>query len=268
MIYDDDEGKECVNNAIDGDALILPVWGYILLFLGPASISFAALFIYMDLDLTFSGVIALAVMNGSINSVIAWLTIRLDGHSTDALDHLETIMSEMEKFDQTLSQASEKIESFTTDLDQVSDLFHKVGLDLADLDLAPIAEVVEKLKENKDGLGEVLDNLRTIDVTDYIDQAKRIEWKTLMNSAEQIMGFIQKDGGTMEIPEPHTKAPKLPDLSHRAAPEPTISQILEEMGDDDFFSEDGDFFETKPEDKNTLTRLPPQKLSLKRLPPE
>ena len=31
---------------------------------------------------TTSSIIALAVMNGSINSVIAWLTIRLDGHLT------------------------------------------------------------------------------------------------------------------------------------------------------------------------------------------
>ena len=250
------------------EGLLLPVWGYILLFIGPASLSFSAMYMYFGMDLTFSGVIALAVMNGSINSVIAWLTIRLDGHSTDALDHLETIMSEMEKFDQTLNAANEKIESFTTDLDQVSELFHKVGVDLADLDLEPVAEVVQKLKENKDGLGEVLDNLRTIDVTEYIDQAKRIEWKALMNSVEDIMSYIQGGKENMSLPEPHVRAPKLPDLSSRAPPpkEDTIADILASMEEgDDFFGEDEDFFE---EDKPlTLEPVPPtQKLFLNKLP--
>jgi hypothetical protein len=215
----------------------------------------------MGLDLTFSGVIALAIMNGSINSVIAWLTIRLDGHSTDALEHLEAIMEEMERFDSTLNEANEKVESFTGDLEQVSQLFHKVGLDLADLDLEPIADVVEKLKENKDGLGEVLDNLRTIDVSEYIDQAKRIEWKELLNSVEQVMKFIKSDSLTM--PEPNVKMPSLPDLSHRESSkieidEPSISEILEGM-DDDFFEDDDDFFEEPPQKKPMKLVRPKEK---------
>ena len=50
--------------------------------------------------------------------------------------------------------------SFTSDLDEAKGVFQKVGGQSKELDLDPIAEVVEKLKENKDGLNEVLDNLR------------------------------------------------------------------------------------------------------------
>jgi hypothetical protein len=120
MLLDDDDAMEFIRQKMaeaEPSQRLLPVWGYILLFVGPGTLSFVALYVYMGLNLIFSGVIALAIMNGSINSMIAWLTIRLDGHSTDALDHLELIMSEMEKFDQTLNSANEKIESFTTDLD-------------------------------------------------------------------------------------------------------------------------------------------------------
>jgi hypothetical protein len=264
MLLEDEEAIEFIRQKMaeeEPTQMILPVWGYILLFLGPASICFAALYLYLGLDLTFSGVIALAVMNGSINSMIAWLTIRLDGHSTDALDHLELIMAEMERFDDTLNNANEKIESFTTDLDQVSDLFQKVGVDLADLDLAPVAEVVEKLKENKDGLGEVLDNLRTIDVSEYIDQAKRIQWKELLDSVEDIMGYIQKSGTGTSMMKPAVSMPKLPRFPTHE-PEPTISDILESIDDNDDGWEEDDFFaEEKP--KLTLTRPKPS-LTLKR----
>ena len=263
MLLEEEEAMEFIRQKMEDEqiSMIFPIWGYILLFLGPATISFAALYLYLGLDLTLSGVIALAVMNGSINSMIAWLTIRLDGHSTDALDHLEVIMAEMERFDDTLNSANEKIESFTTDLDQVSDLFHKVGVDLADLDLAPVAEVVEKLKENKDGLGEVLDNLRRIDVTEYIDQAKRIQWKDLLNSLEDLMGFIQKSDGKLSMMKPAVSMPKLPRFpTHN--PEPTISEILENIGDDDGWEDDDDFF-TEEKPKLTLTRPKPA-LTLKR----
>jgi hypothetical protein len=116
MLLEEEEAMEFIRQKMEDEQLsmIFPIWGYILLFLGPATISFAALYLYLGLDLTLSGVIALAIMNGSINSMIAWLTIRLDGHSTDALDHLEAIMAEMERFDDTLNSANEKIESFTT----------------------------------------------------------------------------------------------------------------------------------------------------------
>jgi len=58
-------------------------------------------------------------MNGSINSIIAWLTIRLDGQSAEALEHLDSIMSEMDRLENTLDQANERVESFTTDLDNL-----------------------------------------------------------------------------------------------------------------------------------------------------
>jgi len=265
MLLEEEDAIEFIRQKMaeeELDGRILPVWGYILLFLGPAIISFVALYLYMGLNLTFSGVIALAVMNGSINSMIAWLTIRLDGHSTDALDHLQTIMEAMDKFDETLSNANQKIESFTTDLDQVADLFHKVGVDLADLDLEPVADVVEKLKENKDGLGEVLDNLREIDVSEYIDQAKRIEWKQLLNSVEDIMGFIQSGDGKPSMMTPAVSMPKLPQFSEQETEEPTISEILTEMNtvDDGWGDTENDFFEEKtpshlrmkrPKDKET-----------------
>jgi hypothetical protein len=267
MLLDDDDAMEFIRQKMaeaEPSQRLLPVWGYILLFVGPGTLSFVALYVYMGLNLTFSGVIALAIMNGSINSMIAWLTIRLDGHSTDALDHLELIMSEMEKFDQTLNSANEKIESFTTDLDKVSELFHKVGLDLADLDLEPVAEVVQKLKENKDGLGEVLDNLREIDVSDYIDQAKRIQWKELLNSVEDIMGFIQKGNSKSGMMKQTVSMPKLPKFpTPQPIAEPTISDILEGIGaEDDGWGDDDDFF-TPAKTKLTLKRPKPP-LTLKR----
>ena len=70
-------------------------------------------------------------------------------------------------------------------------LFRKVGVSLDELDLEPVADVVEKLKENKDGINDILDNLRGVDVNEYINQAKRIEWKQLLDGAEEIMGFIK-----------------------------------------------------------------------------
>ena len=53
--------------------------------------------IYLEIDTLLSGVTSLAIMNGSINSIIAWLTIRLDGQSAEALDHLDSIMTEMDR---------------------------------------------------------------------------------------------------------------------------------------------------------------------------
>ena len=82
--------------------------------------------------------------------------------------------------------------------------------------------MVEKLKENREGLGEVLDNLKTVDVTEYINQAKRINWKQLLSAAEEIMGFIQaRSKDTISAPleldtssitlEPQKEEPMLPD---------------------------------------------------------
>ena len=254
MILSDEEGLDYIDEVMQEHSY-LPLWVYLALFIVPGTGMFAFLFVYVGTDLTFSGVIALAVMNGSINSVIAWLTIRLDGQSAEALDHLSSIMDAMDKLEHTLDKANVKVDSFTEDLEDARALFKKVGVDIADLDLEPIADVVEKLKENKDGLGEVLDNLRGVDVTSYIDQAKRIEWKQLMNSAEEIMGFMQSNKGSsqLKIPTPSITMPQLPQLpepvQEQFFKEPTIEELID--GVDDFFDEDVDeFFTEQPKDLN------------------
>jgi hypothetical protein len=130
-------------------------------------------------------------MNGSINSVIAYITIKLDDKSSESLQHLEFVNKQMGKLEDTLEEANEKVTGFTADLDEAKEVFRKVGVDLTHLDLDSVADVVEKLKENREGLGEVLDNLKNVEVSAYIDQAKRIDWKQLLGAAEEIMGFIQ-----------------------------------------------------------------------------
>lgn len=142
-------------------------------------------------DMLFSGIVALAVMNGSINSVIAYITIRLDDKSSESLQHLDFINKEMGKLESTLEEANEKVSGFTTDLEEAKDIFRTVGVDLTELDLDSVADVVEKLKENREGLGQVLDNLKNVEVGEYIEHAKRINWRQLLGAAEEIMGFIQ-----------------------------------------------------------------------------
>ena len=168
-----------------------PPWLYVILFFLPAITTFAIMRYAFDLETLFSGIVSLAIMNASINSVIAYITIKLDDKSSESLQHLEFINKEMDKLEDTLEEANDKVTGFTADLDEAKDVFRKVGVDLTQLDLDAVSDVVEKLKENREGLGEVLDNLKTIDVTEYIDQAKRINWKQLLSAAEEIMGFIQ-----------------------------------------------------------------------------
>ena len=168
-----------------------PVWLYALLFFIPAMITFTVLRYALEMDNLFSGIVALAIMNGSINSVIAYITIKLDDKSSESLQHLDFINKEMGKLETTLEEANEKVSGFTADLEEAKDIFRTVGVDLTELDLDSVADVVEKLKENREGLGEVLDNLKNVDVTGYINQAKRIDWKQLLGAAEEIMGFIQ-----------------------------------------------------------------------------
>lgn len=228
----------------ESNRVALPIWGFLLLFLGPGSITIAYLVLESSLDVTTSSIIALAVMNGSINGVIAWLTIRLDGHSNDALEHLDIIMGGMEELDATLDEANEMVESFTTDIDEAKNLFTKVGVDLSSLDLEPVADVVEKLKENKDELTEILDHLKEIDVSHYIDQVKRIHWQQLLDSAEEIMGFIQSKDSS--IPQLAITSTKLPNIS--------TPDIFEEE-EDDFFSP-------------SLTLQPPSTRSLNLSPPK
>ena len=223
----EDEEDSAISRFHEPDRLVIPIWGFMLLFLGPASITIAYLVLESSLDMTTSSIIALAVMNGSINGVIAWLTIRLDGHSNDALEHLDTIMGAMEELDDTMAEANEMVESFTTDLEEAKNLFTKVGVDLTSLDLDPVADVVEKLKDNKDELGEILTHMKDIDVTHYIDQAKRIDWQSLLNSAEEIMGFIQSKSGPIQVPKPSVTNVTLP----------KIGGSVFDDDDDDFFTE-------------------------------
>ena len=168
-----------------------PVWLYALFFFVPAILTFSIMYLAVQLDALFSGIVALAVMNGSINSVIAYITIKLDDKSSESLQHLEFVNKQMDKLEDTLEEANTKVTGFTADLEEAKDVFRKVGVDLTELDLDSVADVVEKLKENREGLGEVLDNLKNVDVSGYIDQAKRIDWKQLLGAAEEIMGFIQ-----------------------------------------------------------------------------
>ena len=189
-MHTEEQAEELIDDYVDLETpKVIPAWLYVVVFILPALITFYVMRVHLELDLLLTGVTSLAVMNGSINSIIAWLTIRLDGQSAEALDHLDAIMGEMDRLESTLNDASIKVDTFTSDLDEARGLFKKVGVSLDELDLEPVAEVVEKLKENKDGLNDILDNLRGVDVEEYINQAKRIEWKQLLNSAEELMSF-------------------------------------------------------------------------------
>ena len=257
MILDEDEGREAVERIVDNQT-VLPTWAYVTIFILPAVSIFSLMHLYLELDVLLSAVTSLAVMNGSINSIIAWLTIRLDGQSAEALEHLDTIMIEMERLETTLDEANQKVDTFTEDLEEARVLFRKVGVEINDLDLEPVADVVEKLKENKDGLGEVLDNLRGVDVSAYIDQAKRIEWKKLLNSVEEIMSFINTQDPAKpkpKLPTPSVGMPKLPTLPTPEPvqlPEPTIDELIGNLDEeeDDWMDwdddEDDEFFNEPP----------------------
>lgn len=242
---------------------VLPTWAYLTLFIIPATITFYIMNVLLGLDTLLSAVTSLAVMNGSINSIIAWLTIRLDGQSSEALDHLDSIMREMDRLEKTMDEATEMVGTFTDDLEEARRLFRKVGVSLDELDLEPVADVVEKIKENKDGINDILDNLRDIDVKEYIDQAKRIEWKQLLNGAEEIMGFIQNNGDqSLKIPTPSIGMPNLPTLPtpEQVIEEPSIEQMLLSMDDEeeDWFEDDNDgewFDEPEPPKKESSLKM-------------
>ena len=226
MMLEEDDHKYS-NDRYNLDRLVIPTWGFILLFLGPSILTLGYLSYNTTLDITATAIIALAVMNGSINSVIAWMTIRLDGHSNDAMEHMDEIMLGMENLDDTMEAASEMVTNFNTDLEEAKAVFAKVGVDLTELDLDPLAEVVEKLKENKDGFTEILDNLKEIDVTHYINQAKRIDWQTMLDSAEEIMGFIQaRNDGSLNVPKPAVANVQIPNITN---------DIFDDDEDDSFF---------------------------------
>jgi len=246
---------------------VIPVWLYLIIFTVPGITTYSIMQLYLGVDVLLSAVTSLAVMNGSINSIIAWLTIRLDGQSAEALDHLDSIMNEMDRLENTLDEANDKVDHFTGDLDELRGLFKKVGVSLDELDLEPVADVVEKLKENKDGLNDILDNLREVNVEEYIDQAKRIEWKKLLNSAEELMTFVSSSntGKPMSMPSPSIGMPKLPDLT---PVEPSVEQLLESFDDEEedwSFEDEDNFFQPKPAPNLTMKRTAPKKnLTMKR----
>lgn len=267
-MHTEEQAEELIDDYVDLETpKVIPACLYVVVFILPALITFYVMRVHLELDLLLTGVTSLAVMNGSINSIIAWLTIRLDGQSAEALDHLDAIMGEMDRLESTLNDASIKVDTFTSDLDEARGLFKKVGVSLDELDLEPVAEVVEKLKENKDGLNDILDNLRGVDVEEYINQAKRIEWKQLLNSAEELMSFVSSSnsGNAVKMPTPSIGMPKLPDLT----PEPTVEELLESFDDDeedDWGFDDDEFFSEPPAPKNlTMKRSKPKKnLTMKR----
>jgi hypothetical protein len=195
-------GEEDLFSQVEYDDLpiapekVFSMWTYILMFFGPCCTTLAVLITQTNLDPLYAGLIGLAVMNGSINMVIAWLTIRLDDHSNEALVHLETIMAEMDKLEDTLDDANDMVTSFTKDLDEAKELFKKVGVDLTELELEPISDVVQSLKDNKDDLNEILLNLREVDVSSYISEAKAIDWKALLAGINDVMAFIKSKSPT------------------------------------------------------------------------
>ena len=260
-----DRLRQIISNLEEDDQeKFLPTWGYVVIFIVPALFTFYLMSQVIGADLLFSGIVSLAVMNGSINSIIAILTIRLDGHSQDALDHLDTIMTEMENLEAVLNTASEKVDTFTTDLEEARGIFRKIGMDLDELDLEPIADTVQQLKDNKDGLSEVLSHLKDVNVSEYINQAKRIDWKEMLGAAEEIMGFIKsknahkKDQTIINL----FRVPKM-DFGYDEAffEEPEENEFYEddEEDDEEFFSEP---IVTEPE--NTIEDEPKLVLS----PPE
>ena len=240
----------------------LPTWAYICIFIIPAVVTFVIMSEVVDSDLLFSGIVALAIMNASINSIIAILTIRLDGHSQDALDHLDTIMTEMENLEEVLNNASEKVDTFTTDLEEARGIFRKIGMDLNELDLEPIADTVQQLKDNKDGLSEVLSHLKEVDVSAYIAQAKRVDWKELLGAAEEIMGFIKSKNEAKERADNYQPVP-VPEMDFGYDQE-----FFEEPEENEFYEEDEEEFFSEPivaepeetiEDEPKLVLSPPKR---------
>jgi len=231
---------------------LLPTWGYILLFFLPATLTFIVARTQLGWDPLFAGITSLAIMNGSINIVIAWMTIRLDGHSNEALEHLETIMDEMDKLEDTLEDASTMVTNFTGDLGEAQELFRRVGVNLTDLDLESIADVVGSLKENKTDLNDILGNLRDVDVQFYIREVKSIDWQALLLGINDVMAFI-KTKNTQP-----TRAP----VSQVINSIPSFDDEIPVDDELDDFEDFDDEFELMPKPKLSLRRG--KGLSLKR----
>jgi len=225
---------------------------YMLLFFAPSIITLAYLASETGLNTTTSAIIALAVMNGSINGVIAWLTIRLDGHSTDALEHLDAIINEMDNLEETLDEANEMVTSFTTDLTEAKSMFQQIGIDLGKIDIDSVSDVISRVKENRGDINNMLDNLKEVDVTKHLEQARRIDWQMLMDSAEEIMSFIR---ASKESASPMITKVVLPTL-----PNPLDQLPIIEDNDRTFFeSETSPINLVPPKRVKTLNLRPPKR---------
>ena len=248
MVFDDDEAV-----MPDSTKLQIPTWMYLLLFFAPSTATLLYLYSGTGMDTTTSAIIALAVMNGSINGVIAWLTIRLDGHSTDALEHLDAIINEMDNLEETLDEANEMVTSFTTDLTEAKNMFQQIGIDMGKVDIDSVSDVINRIKENRGDINIMLDNLKEVDVTKHLEQARRIDWQMLMDSAEEIMSFIRTNKDAT-APKPAVANVILPELPS------TVEDPIIDDDDDDFFQEPEPTIDLLPPKKiNSLDLRPPRR---------
>ena len=256
---DIDELVQIANHFDDSHERLLPTWGYILLFFLPAGLTFFVANTQLGWDPLFAGITSLAVMNGSINMVIAWLTIRLDGTSNEALDHLETVMNGMDKLEDTLDDANTMVSSFSDDLGEARDLLRRVGVDLKDLELEAVADVVSSLKDNRDDLNSILLNLRDVDVQHYINEAKQIDWDALLAGINDVMAFIKAKQGDETVRKPMSQSIN-------------VMPSFDDIPDDDELVDFDDDFEGDDDEYNLMpmpTINPPKpSLSLKRDKPK
>ena len=257
---DIDELVQIANHFDDGHEKLLPIWGYILLFFLPAALTFFVANTQLGWDPLFAGITSLAIMNGSINMVIAWLTIRLDGHSNEALDHLETVMSGMDKLEDTLDDANTMVSTFSEDLGEARDLLKRVGVDLKDLELEAVADVLDSLKDNREDLNSILLNLRDVDVQYYINEAKQIDWDALLAGLNDIMAFIKAKQGDEVIRKPMSQSIN-------------VMPSFDDIPDDDELADFDDDFDEPEDEGYSLMPMPSinppsPSLSLKRDKPK
>jgi len=221
------------------DRVVIPTWLFIALFFGPATLSIFYFNDHLNLGLSDTFQNAVLVLNASVNLVIAYLTISIYATHNDLMDQGDEVVD-------LISDVSEVAQEFTGDLTEAKSVFTQVGIDISSLDLEPVADVVEKLKENKPSLTEIFDNMKGVDISKYITQAKRINWQAFLDSAEEIMGFIENKKG-LEIPKPSVVSTNLPELEQN---------VFFDDEDDDFFDETD--LDLQPPTKN-LDLQPPRR---------
>ena len=223
----------------DRERTVIPNWGFVLLFFGPATLSIVYFSEELGLNLSDTFQNAVLVLNASVNLVIAYLTITIYGTQNEIMDQADEVVD-------MIGDVSEATQFFVSDISEAKSVFTQVGLDISSLDLEPVADVVEKLKENKPSLTEIFDNMKEVDISKYISQAKRIDWQALLDSAEEIMGFIENQKG-LEIPTPSVTSTNLPKIGE---------DLFLDDEDEDFFDETD--LDLQPPSKN-LDLQPPRR---------